>query len=205
MEQEKNSAFYMRQMRARLREQGLVKREVWVLPEHKAALTAIEKQLRQPIKAGDTLKEIGMGLPELWNTSRLFEALNALDMFKGEEASITLIEGAEPSVRILMHEFGDLPIFIAVVGEQIIVESLLWQQSDVSNVSLFNDQVLRSRQLFPLSSIGIETLPDGQVVYTMFGSLSAGSSLSNVVTEIEVLATNVIRATEAYENLLNAA
>ena len=36
----------------------------------------------------------------------------------------------------------------------------------------------------------------------MFGALSSGSALSDVVFEIELLADNVIKATEAYENHL---
>ncbi|GAB6445606.1 hypothetical protein bcgnr5379_63090 [Bacillus cereus] len=60
--------------------------------------------------------------------------------------------------------------------------------------------------MFPLSTIGIETLADGEAVYMMFGALSASSSLSNVLYEIETLADNVIKATEAYETqLLEAA
>ena len=38
----------------------------------------------------------------------------------------------------------------------------------------------------------------------MFGALSASSVLSNVVQEIEMLADNVIKATEAYEGFLKA-
>ena len=38
----------------------------------------------------------------------------------------------------------------------------------------------------------------------MFGALSASSILPNVVLEIETLADNVIKATEAYEDFLKA-
>ncbi|KZY77149.1 hypothetical protein A3739_22870 [Oleiphilus sp. HI0067] len=39
--------------------------------------------------------------------------------------------------------------------------------------------------------------------YHMFGALSSTSLLSNVVFEIEVLASNVIQATEAYSEFLD--
>ena len=68
----------------------------------------------------------------------------------------------------------------------------------------FNEEVLRTHKLFPLSCIGLETLPDGQPCYTMFGALSSASTLSDVVFEIELLADNVIKATEAYEGFLKA-
>ena len=48
----KTSAHYQRLHRQRLREQGLVKKEVWILPEHSAALHQLEKQMRLP-QAGD--------------------------------------------------------------------------------------------------------------------------------------------------------
>ena len=86
-----------------------------------------------------------------------------------------------------------------MVGDQIIVDTVLVDVESISDVAAFNDAVLRSREMFPLSSIGIESMPNGQVVYNMFGSLSAGSSLTNVVTEVKTLVDNVQRASEAFE------
>jgi uncharacterized protein len=126
-------------------------------------------------------------------------------LFSGGEASVELIDGSDPSLHITMREYGELPLFMAVFGEQIIVEALLWPASDVRDVAAFNEEVLRTHKLFPLSSIGLETLADGQLCYTMFGALSSSSTLSDVVFEIELLADNVIKATEAYESFLKAA
>ena len=150
-------------------------------------------------------KEGGMSMPQVWSAQALFNALAATELFKDGRAAIELIQGADASLHITMAEYGDLPLFMAVVGEQIIVEALLWPTSDVRDVAAFNEEVLRSHKLFPLSSIGLEKLPDGQDCYTMFGALSAASILSNVVLEIELLADNVIKATEAYEGFLKAA
>lgn len=143
-------------------------------------------------------------MPQVWNAPTLCQALAATDLFSSGEASIELLEGAEPSLHVTMREYGDLPLFVAVQGEQILVEALLWPQSEVSDASAFNEEVLLSRQLFPLSSIGLDTLPGGERCYIMFGALSATSILSNVLFEIETLAGNVIRATEAYEGYLQA-
>src|SRR5260221_87270 len=46
--EQKTSAHYQRLHRQRLREQGLVKKEVWILPEYGAALQQLEKQMRVP-------------------------------------------------------------------------------------------------------------------------------------------------------------
>lgn len=199
----KSSAHYQRQYRQRLREQGLVKKEVWILPEHGRVLLGIEKQLRQPagvIKS--ILQESSMTTAvNMWSTNKLYDALSSVDLFTSDAASIELVEGNEPSLHIIMHEFGDLPIFISVVGEQIIVESILWPVELVKDVIKFNDETLRTQRLFPLSTIGIERLANNDF-YVMSGSLSAESSLSNVMFEIEMLADNVIKATEAFEKQL---
>lgn len=145
-----------------------------------------------------------MSMPQVWTAQALFEALSATELFTDGRAAVELIDGADASLHVTMREYGDLPLFIAVFGEQIIVEALLWPLADVRDAAAFNEEVLRSHKLFPLSCIGLETLPDGQACYTMFGALSASSILANVVQEIELLADNVIKATEAYEGFLKA-
>lgn len=198
----KSSAYYQRQYRQRLREQGLVKKEVWIRPEHAPVLAAMERKLRQPGEGLASREEGGMSMPRLWTTGELHAALAQVDLFRDGRASIELLQGAEPSLHVTLHEYGDLPLFLAVFGEQIVVEALLWPQADVRDPAAFNEEVLRTHKLFPLSSIGLETLPDGRSCYLMFGALSAASELASVVCEIEMLADNVIKATEAYEGFL---
>lgn len=136
---------------------------------------------------------------ETWNTQRLFDAIRALSDEPAGNIDATLIQGAEQTIKLVMNDFAGLPIFIVVAGEQIIVDTLLVESDDVIDQVKFNDAVLRSRELFPLSSIGIETMPNGQTAYSMFGALSANSSLTNVITEVLTLAENVQRAVEAFE------
>jgi len=194
----KPSSFYMKRMRSALTEAGYVKHEAWVLPENRELLKQLEKRLRQPLLAGTFQWEEYMSAGENWTIDRLYGALQALEDVASGEIGIALVQGAEPSIKLLMNEYGGLPIYIAVVGEQIIVDSVLVDLEAIADVSRFNDAVLRSRELFPLSSIGIETMPNGQTVYNMFGALSAGSSLTNVVTEVHTLVDNLQRATEAF-------
>jgi uncharacterized protein len=212
----RTSAFYQRRHRERLREQGLLKKELWVLPEYADELIAIERRMRRPQDAGqwhgemqreDTMGEslvvgplsasYSAGTP-LWTAPALCTAIAASAPVRDGAISVELIEGAEPGLYLTMHDYGDLPLFMAVVGRQIVVEALLWPVSQVRDAARFNEEVLRTHKLFPLSTLGIETL-DGEAVYIMFGALSASSSLADVLFEIEALADNVIRATEAYE------
>jgi len=203
----KSSAHYQREFRRRLREQGLVKKEVWIWPDNAKRLTAVEKQLRNPnvstwINVGDLMVNNMNESTGLWTTQTLYQALKKEALFTQGGATVELIEGVEPSLYIEMNEFGDLPVFLTVAGEQIIVEAVLWSKSDVVNVSGFNDAVLRTHKYFPLSTISLDAMSDGEDYYHMFGALSSSSLISNVIFEIEVLATNVIQATEAYGEFL---
>ncbi len=199
----KSSAYYQRLYRQRLREQGLVKKEVWILPEHAQALAAVERELRQPqYKGVFSDKESGMSVSQVWTVQALHAALSAADSFKDGRVSVELLQGTDASLHIVMREYGDLPLFAAVYGEQIVIEAVLWPVEDVRDPDAFNKEVLRTHKLFPLSSIGLQAMPDGQECYIMFGALSATSNLSNIVEEIETLADNVIKVTEAYEDLI---
>ena len=205
----KSSAHYQREFRKRLREQGLVKKEVWVRPENAKRLTELEKQLRKVAGAYEINGEKGeISMADnikYWTTSSLYEDLKSQDLFVSDRASIELIDGIDASLLIVMKEYGDLPVYLTVSGEQIIAESVLWPVSDVSDLVAFNDAVLRTHKYFPLSTISLEAVADGEEYYTMFGALSATSILSNVVFEIEVLANNVIQATEAYGEFISIA
>lgn len=203
----RSSAYYQRRHRERLREQGLIKKELWVLSEYADELAAIERRMRQPrdespreqrAEQEGTMSGISMQSSPLWTALALHTALAASDGVRDGAISIELIDGAEPGLYLTMHDYGDLPLFMAVVGRQIVVEAMMWPVSQVRDPARFNEELLRTHRLFPLSTLGIETI-DGEAVYIMFGALSAASSLPDVLFEIETLADNVIRATEAYE------
>ena len=206
--QKKSSAHYQREYRNRLREQGLVKKEVWILPENSRRLALFELELRASAKqvvSGGLLHVKGESrmtdVVNRWTTASLYEALASADLLVSERAELELIDGVSPALHIVMNEYGDLPIFLTVSGEQIVVESMLWSVSEVNDLALFNETVLRTHKYFPLSNISLDKL-DGDNCYHMFGALSSASSLHDVVFEIEILASNVIQATEAYSEFL---
>lgn len=200
----KSSAHYQREFRKRLREQGLVKKEIWIRPEHARQLSELEQMLRRSNGSVDLARGTTMNNDNdrVWTTLSLFAALREKPGFSDGEASVKLIDGIEPSLQVDMHEFGELPIFVTVFGEQIICEAVLWPASDVTDTGAFNDTVLRTHKYFPLSTISLDRLGDGQTYYQMFGALSATSRIENVLYEIDTLARNVIQATEAYGEYL---
>ena len=196
----KSSTDYMREMRLRLKDAGLVKREFWIRPENVDALRGIEKALRQPF-LGDRIKlEDFMAENTNWTISSLQKALSELDLVTEGRIEMGVTEGDAAGIKLTMADFGDLPIYIAVEGDQILADATLIEVNKIKDVAAFNGEVLRSRDLFPLSSVGIESLADGQEVYCLFGALSAASSLTVIVQEILTLADNVIRAAEAFED-----
>ena len=210
----RSSAYYQRRHRDRLREQGLIKKELWVRPEYADELAMIERRMRLPagleaagevaatvLRAGraeTTMGETTMRDTTLWTPLGLYEALRAAPQAADGAMTVELIEGAEPSLLLTMHDYGDLPLFLAVGGHQIVVEALLWPVTMVRDPARFNEDLLRTHKLLPLSTLGIESLADGSDVYIMFGALSASSALADVVFEVETLADNVIQVTEAY-------
>lgn len=139
---------------------------------------------------------------KIWTSISLFNALNDSELTAGGAATVELIEGVDPAIQVTMHDYGDLPIFLTVSGEQIIAESVLWAASEITNISDFNEAILRTHKYFPLSTISLDKMGDGKDYYHMFGSLSSASFLQHIVYEIEVLASNVIQATSAYGEYL---
>ena len=76
----KSSAHYQREYRKRLREQGLVKKEIWIRPEHSKELAGLEKLLRRT----NSPPSPGLAAPggitmnndsQVWTTLQLHEAL----------------------------------------------------------------------------------------------------------------------------------
>ena len=115
----KTSAHYQREFRRRLREQGLVKKEIWIQPEHALKLNTIEHTLREADSTVDAQLINAMTKSStLWTTITLFDELQQAVIFSSHQASIELMDGIDPVLQIVMHEYGDLPIFLSVYGEQ---------------------------------------------------------------------------------------
>ena len=109
--QKKSSAHYQREYRNRLREQGLVKKEVWILPENARRLAMFELELRVSAKqvvASGLLPAKGESrmtdVVNRWTTASLHDALAKADMFIAKRADLELIDGVSPALHIVMYE-----------------------------------------------------------------------------------------------------
>jgi len=204
----KSSAEYQREYRKRLREQGLVKKEVWVLPENGKQLNAFEKELRRPQHSNENdtggSMNTSINAAHRWNTESLYSALKERPAFSNGSCSIEIIDGLNSTIVVSMHEFGDLPIFVTVGGEQVLAETVLFSLDDISDTAKFNEYVLKTHKYLPLSTISIEKDETHGDYYSMFGALSALSSINEIVLEVDTLAENTIQATEAFSGFLKS-
>ena len=91
--------------------------------------------------------------------------------------------------------------WVAISGQQIVVETLLFSADQVGDVAAMNAQILRTHQMFPLTTIAISKI-DGQDYYVAFGALAAQSSAENIVAELTALFDNVAGFLDAYEDYL---
>jgi uncharacterized protein YjfI (DUF2170 family) len=198
----KKSSYYQSRYRARLRENGYVKREIWIPPDYTKILKDCETALRAGVMPfiPRTVTERKMSEDRNWTTETLYEALAQSETAGEGGIEVELVEGTDPGILITMTEFGDLPLLMSVSGSQILVDTLLWPVDEVSDPAAFNEMIMKTHKLLPLSTFGIRQGPDGREYYEMFGSLSAGSILESVLFEIEMLADNAMQAAAAYQS-----
>ena len=140
-----------------------------------------------------------------WSVKSLAEALQETKLLREGELTARVLEGAEPVLQITMHEYGDLPIYLSVGADQIVVSALLWPVDEQQNQAEFNVFLLKAQKLVPLSNFGITTVA-GRDYYEIFGEISCKTTLQTVIIELRMLAENAIRAAEDLrENFASAA
>ena len=87
---------------------------------------------------------------------------------------------------------------MTVSGDQMIVETLLFSTDTIKDPHALNDEILRTHQIFPLSTIGINRI-NGNDYYVAFGALSSGSKEESVLVEVDYLFRNVEGMLDTYE------
>lgn len=199
----KSSTEYVREFRARLRDAGLVKKDVWIRPEYSTQLASVERRMREAPEGGiGHLGSMGEEQGDIaWSLAALHRAIAESRPVQSGRIQVHLLEGTDPVLQLVMREFGDLPIFSAVGGLQIIVQAVLWPVEHVADPAAFNLHLLQTHKMLPLSSVGVEPIA-GVPCYVMFGSLDITASLGSVMFEVETLAENVIDCAEAYRPFL---
>lgn len=127
----------------------------------------------------------------MWQLSDLIPVLSEHEGWQVEANEQTLILRNEDNIEA----------FLAVAGEQILVEVLLFAQQQVKDVNALNNDILRTHKMFPLSTIGINEI-DGNSYYVAFGSLSSQSKAESIVIEVATLFRNVEAFIDLYQDHL---
>ena len=194
---------------------GLVKLELWVPPGAKSDIQAAARAIVTASSRGPALLknpdppqgsfQMDHVIDTDWSVKSLAQALTETRLLRDGELTARVLEGAEPVLQITMHEFGDLPIFLSVGAEQIVVSALMWPVDEQKDQAAFNVFLLKAQKLVPLSNFGITTV-GGRDYYEVFGELSCKTTLQTVIIELRMLAENAIRAAEDLrENFASAA
>lgn len=128
-----------------------------------------------------------------WELSQLAELISAQDGY---------VVTHEAECLLIANEDG-IDAWLAVSGEQILVESLLFSVDEVNDRAALNEEILSTHMLFPLTTIGISSVAGSQY-YTAFGSLSSQSKVESVLIEISTLFQNVEAFLDAYQDFLKS-
>ena len=126
-----------------------------------------------------------------WDLAQLESLLTQYDDFV-----VTREEGC-----LLIANQDGIDAWLAISGEQILVESLLFSADQVKDKAALDHEILSSHMVFPLTTVGISTINE-QEYYTAFGALSAQSKAESIVIEVETLFQNVASFLDAYETHL---
>jgi uncharacterized protein YjfI (DUF2170 family) len=195
-------AEYQKLFRQRMAEQGLVRKDAWILPEHAAVLFAVAKALQQHGTRIHIQEGITIMAQKIESAQSLRDKLAA--QFAGKPVEITLLQGIDSVVQLKLGDHGDLPISVAIAGEVIIAQAVLWPESQVVDTATFNRQVMLSEKLFGLANISLDRGPDGQIYYVAYGALRSESSPEDIAYEIEALAHSVLDIAETFRPYLKA-
>jgi uncharacterized protein YjfI (DUF2170 family) len=204
-----------RAWREERRKLGLVKLELWVPESAKADVQAAARSIVMASSRGPTLInnplppegsfEMDHVIDTDWTVKGLAQALTETRLAREGEMTVRVLEGAEPVLQITMHEQGDLPIYLSIGAEQIVVSALLWPCDEQADRAAFNEFLLKAQKLVPLSNFGITTV-SGRDYYELFGEISCKTTLQTVLIELRMLAENSIRAaSDLRENFSRAA
>jgi uncharacterized protein YjfI (DUF2170 family) len=198
----------------------LVKLELWVPEAAKADIQAAARSIITASARGPALIKnpqpqgpfLEQGLPHMdqvidtdWTVKSLSQALQESRLPRDGEMTVRVLEGAEPVMQITMHEHGDLPIYLSIGADQIVVSALLWPCDEQKDRAAFNEFLLKAQKLVPLSNFGITTVAERDY-YEIFGELSCKSTLQTVLIELRMLAENAIQAaSDLRDNFASAA
>jgi uncharacterized protein YjfI (DUF2170 family) len=184
------------------RSAGFVKIEVWAPAACKPdILSAVQAIVVESVR-GPTLvtnphppkgRHMDSVIDTAWTIHSLRDALADSALVRDGELTATAVEGLEPVLLVVMHEFGDLPIYVSGGSLQMVVSTILWPCDEQTDRAAFNEFLLKAQKIVPLSNFGITSV-DGRDYYELMGEISSKTTLQTLIIELRTLADNAIAA-----------
>lgn len=134
---------------------------------------------------------------QYWKVGQLASALAASEEVLGGQMSIAFLPSGDSDsvIQVTLHDCGDLVVLLGVSELEIQATVVLDPVASIRDGAAFEHNLLRANKLLPLSTFGI-TEVNGVEHYEIFGQLSGGSELEEIIEEIETLGRNAIEAAE---------
>jgi len=189
-----------RRQRDRLQNAGLTAVEVWIPARHRPFLRRVEQLLRRNVVPALVETEE----TEIWGIRAMDIKLlrETLDEFTSENGFTFAARPADgdEAIEVVVEDRDEFPIMVSTDDEQILCMTYLWDEAQVKAESRTDllTALLEMNVPLPLSSFG--KIGDR---YVVFGALAAGSTIGDVVTELEALSDNTLEAIEAVSPYLN--
>ncbi len=189
-----------RRQRDRLQHAGLTAVEVWIPSRHRPFLRRVEQLLRRNVVPALVETEE----TESWGNRAMDIKLlrETLDEFTSENGFTFAARSADgdDAIEVVVEDRDEFPIVVSTDDEQILCMTYLWDEGQVKPESRTNllTALLEMNVPLPLSSFG--KIGDR---YVVFGALAAGSTIGDVVTELEALSDNTLEAIEVVSPYLN--
>jgi uncharacterized protein len=135
-----------------------------------------------------------------WGIGELVSALAGSDEAVGGTMSVSFIPDTDGTgvIQVTLYSCGDLSVVLGVADLEIQASVLLDPVGSIPNNAAFEHNLLRANKLLPLSTFGITDV-GGVEHYEIFGQLSGGSEIEEIIEEIQTLGRNAIEAAEMIE------
>lgn len=187
-----------RRQRRRLQEAGLRPVEVWIQAEHRNVLRRVEQMLRRGVVPDlEPIRQSMLHGKAIMDIKLLRETLND---YTSEDGFRFFAADAGDAVEVVVEDREEFPILVSADDEQVQCITYLWDEAQVKADARTDmlTALLEMNVSLPLSSFG--KIGDR---YVLFGALAAGSSIADVVNELEILSENTLEAVEAIAPFLN--
>ena len=133
-----------------------------------------------------------------WGFDGLVEALKASEEAQGGRLQVRTRaeigpEAPENAMLVTLTELGDLPVVVVVARPVIRASVVVAPVSGIGERAEFERGLLRANRTLSLSAFALTSVA-GEDCYEIFGQLSTGSEIEEIIEEIETLGRNAIDA-----------